>query len=297
MAADFVFLTDTHHYPDAPEDFGAPKMLTRSREVLDAIVPAVNELGPDFIVHGGDLLCGGGSFDLPRETYLRSVDEVSAAFSGFRSPSYYIPGNHDCDAQDGSFEALARKIKIPVVLDVVEAAPRLRLALANIYHRGNPIEDGNGTWTDDLDAALRGAADKALADRCAIILIIHTWLITDYEIGRGTINNADRLLNTISSHPAVVAVFTGHRHLNRIQAIRDFLVVDTACLIGFPLGFRRVRLNEDGMFTTTFCQLDLPEVLQDSYARSSPEANNRWQGELHDRDTEILIPRLKDIWS
>ena len=83
MAADFVFLTDTHHYPDAPEDFGAPKMLTRSREVLDAIVPAVNELGPDFIVHGGDLLCGGGSFDLPRETYLRSVDEVSAAFSGF----------------------------------------------------------------------------------------------------------------------------------------------------------------------------------------------------------------------
>ena len=42
MAADFVFLTDTHHYPDAPEDFGAPKMLTRSREVLDAIVPAVN---------------------------------------------------------------------------------------------------------------------------------------------------------------------------------------------------------------------------------------------------------------
>jgi 3',5'-cyclic AMP phosphodiesterase CpdA len=297
MAANFVFLTDTHHYPGAPEDYGAPKMLTRSQEVLDAIAPAVNELKPEFIVHGGDLLCGGGSFDLPWETYLRSIDEVSVAFSGFQSPSYYIPGNHDCDAQNGSFDAFARKIQIPEVLDIVDAGPQLRLALANIYHSENPLEDGNGTWTDELDATLREAAEKALADRCAIILIIHTWLIPDYEVGKGTINRADRLLDTISTHPAIVTVYTGHRHLNRIQMICDFLVVDTACLIGFPLGFRQVQLDDDGMFTTTFHQLDLPNLLHASYSRSSPEANNRWQGELYDRDTKILIPRLKEIWS
>ena len=38
MPVRFAFLTDTHHYPDAPHDYGAPKMLTRSQEVLDAMI-------------------------------------------------------------------------------------------------------------------------------------------------------------------------------------------------------------------------------------------------------------------
>jgi DNA repair exonuclease SbcCD nuclease subunit len=63
MPVRFAFLTDTHHYPDAPENFGAPKMLTRSQEVLDAIPPALNTQAFDFVVHGGDFLCGGGSFN------------------------------------------------------------------------------------------------------------------------------------------------------------------------------------------------------------------------------------------
>ena len=80
MPIRFVFLTDTHHYPDAPEDYGAPKMLTRSQEVLDAIPPALNAQAFDFVVHGGDFLCGGSSFDLPTETYLRSIDEAADGF-------------------------------------------------------------------------------------------------------------------------------------------------------------------------------------------------------------------------
>ena len=30
MPVRFAFLTDTHHYPDAPENFGAPKMRRKS---------------------------------------------------------------------------------------------------------------------------------------------------------------------------------------------------------------------------------------------------------------------------
>ena len=54
MSVRFVFLTDTHYHPSAPKDFGAPKMLTRGREVLDAVAPVINALNPDFVVHGGD---------------------------------------------------------------------------------------------------------------------------------------------------------------------------------------------------------------------------------------------------
>ena len=56
MPIHFVFLADSHHYPNAPKDYGPPKMLTVSRTVMEAAVPAINALHPDFIVHGGDLL-------------------------------------------------------------------------------------------------------------------------------------------------------------------------------------------------------------------------------------------------
>ena len=74
-------------------------MLTRSQEVHDAIPPALNAQAFDFVVHGGDFLCGGSAFDLPTETYLRSIDEVAAAFARLEAPFYSIPGNHDCDAR------------------------------------------------------------------------------------------------------------------------------------------------------------------------------------------------------
>lgn len=300
MSSRFVFVTDSHHHADAPRDFGAPKMLTRSREVLHAAVPAINALEPEFIVHGGDLLCGGGSFEIPREIYLRSVEEVAEAFAGFAAPIYYVPGNHDCDAQQGSFADLAERLPIPETLEVVEPATRLRLALANVYPQ-SPLEDGAGTWTDELDRALRAAAEQAWDEGCALLLAIHPWVFPYHEAEGnfkpgGFVNNAEQVLKTVVENPAIIAVFTGHKHINRIRAYRDFLIVDTACLIGFPMGFREVWLEEDGYFRTQFHQLDLPELIQASFDRSELAANQGWQGERHDRDTEILVPRLREIW-
>ena len=64
--------------------------------------------------------------------------------------------------------------------------------------------------------------------------------------------------------------------LDRITAYRDYLVVDTACLIGFPLGYRSVELSDDGFFKTRFHTLDLPDLMQASYDRSTPEENWVW---------------------
>ena len=300
MPIRFVFVTDSHHYPGAPRDFAAPKMLTQSRAVLEAVAPEINALNPDFIVHGGDVLCGGGAFEIPIPIYLQSIEEAADAFDGFRAPAYYVPGNHDCDPVQGSFEAFASRFPIPETVDVVDAAPRLRLALANIYG-GDPIRDGEGVWTDALDRALAEAAEKAQNERCAMLLVLHTWVLPDYEPGdgeafKGVVTGADRLLETVSAHPAIVAVLTGHRHINRIRMYRDFPVIDTACLIGFPVGFREILLEEDGYCRLRFHQLDLPELIRASFDRSTPEANRRWQGEIHDRETEILLPRLREIW-
>jgi len=300
MSAHFAFITDSHYHPAAEKDYGAPKMLTQSRTVLDAIAPAINGCDPEFIVHGGDLLCGGGSFAMPYEVYLQAIADVGDAFDKFAAPAYYIPGNHDCDAQEGSFEAFAQRFPIPQTLDIVEAAPRLRLALANIYPV-SPLENSGGTWTAEHDQLLRQGAAQAQQDGCALILFIHPWIFPYHEAQAdfepsGFISNPAQVLAAVEQCPAVVAVFTGHRHINRIRSYRDFLIVDTACTIGFPLGFREVWLQDDGYFKTRFRALDLPELMQASFDRSEIGENQKWQGEVHDRDTEILVPRLQAIW-
>ena len=297
----FAFVTDSHYHPTAQQDYGPPKMLTHSRRVLEAMVSRINQTRPDFVVHGGDLVCGGGAFELPWDTYLQSVQDVAEAVAGFEAPAYYVPGNHDCDAEFKTFAPLAARVPIPEILKVVEVAPRLRLALANVYHQ-MPMETGNGVWTDELDRALRQAAQRAASDRCALILVLHTWVlpgfVADDEDPAGqVVKGADRLIETVTQEPAVVAIFTGHRHLNRIRMFRDFLIVDTACLIGYPMGFREIQLRDDGFLVARFHQLDLPQVMQASYDRSTREVNDRWEGELHDKETEILLPRLRALWA
>jgi len=301
MTIRFVLVTDSHYHPSAEKDFGPPKMLTHSRKVLDAMVPTINAIRPDFVVHGGDLLCGGGAFEIPWETYQQSVTDVAAALEGLEAPLHCVPGNHDCDSEQGTFAPLAERIRIPELLDVVEVAPRLRLALANIYQE-NPLEEGSGVWTEALDEALAGAAVQASTDRCALMLVLHAWVMPGFvapgeDPGKGLVKGADRLIETVTRQSSIVAIFSGHRHLNRIRMYRDFLIVDTACLIGFPMGLREIHLKEDGYFVARFHQLDLPQVLQASYDRSTQEVNDRWQGEMHDRDTEILLPRLREAWS
>ena len=300
MPAHFAFVTDSHYHPVAEKDFGAPKMLTHSRTVLDAMVPAINACDPQFIVHGGDLLCGGGSFEMPYDIYLQAIADVADAFEGFTAPAYYIPGNHDCDAQEGSFEALFQRLPMPQTLDIVEAGPRLRLALANVY-TDSPLENSAGAWTDEHDQLLRQGAAQAQKEGCALILFVHPWIFPYQEarddfVPGGFIDNPQQVMKAVEDCPAVIAVFTGHRHINRIRSYRDFLLVDTACIIGFPLGFREVWLEDDGYFKTRFRALDLPELMQASFARSEIEVNQKWQGEVHDRDTDVLVPRLQAIW-
>ena len=295
MPIRFVFVTDSHHYPGAPKDYGAPKMLTRSRTVLDAMAPAINACKPDFVVHGGDLLCGGGSFDLPTQTYRQSIDEVAEAVAGVEAPFYWIPGNHDCDAQTGSFADLHARLPMVQGLDVVQAAPGLRLALANVFEN-EPLINGGGVWTDNLDRLLRQAAAQAQEEKQALFLVLHPWVLPDYEDKYGVIDRSEKLVETLNRCPAVAAAFTGHRHANRIRPYRDWLVVDTACLIGYPMGFRLIEVSDDGYMKCRFVPLDLPELIEESRARSSDDANRVWAGQIHDRDTEVLLPRAREIW-
>ena len=108
--------------------------------------------------------------------------------------------------------------------------------------------------------------------------------------GKAVVKGAERLLETVIEQPSIVAISTGHRHLNRIRMYRDFLIVDIACFIGYLMGFREILLKEDGYFEAPFHQLDLLHVLQASYERSIREINDRFEGGVHDRETTVRCP-------
>jgi 3',5'-cyclic AMP phosphodiesterase CpdA len=297
----FVFVTDSHYYPDAPKDFGAPKMLTKGRELHKAVVPAINAVAPDFILHGGDFLCGGNSFDLPTDTFEQSIQEVQDLFEGFEAPFYCIPGNHDCDAQTWSFDAFNKAFNPPDILAVDDVSATLRIARANIF-LGDTKQFGAGEWTDTHDDLLRAANAAAINDGKPIVLCLHTWVLPDSEVrpgedGSGCVKGSGRLLSTVSECDAIVAVFTGHRHLNRISAYRDFLIVDSASLIGYPFGFREVTLSNDGWFSTRFHRIEIPEVMEAYRQRDDAGEDDRWQGQPHDCDCDILIPHLQKLRS
>jgi len=297
----FVFLTDTHYWSGATEDFGAPKMLSLGDQIQRAVVPAINALSPDFVLHGGDLLCGGNSFDLPTEVFERSLSEARQTFSELDAPFYCVPGNHDCDAQTWTFDSFHNTFGTADPIQVDPVSQNLRVVRANVF-LGDTKAWGAGEWTDDHDAQLRIANKEATADGVPIVLCLHAWLLPDSDVsegedGRGCVRGASRLLDTVSECEAIIAVFTGHRHLNRITAYRDFVIVDTSCLVGYPFGFREVVLSDDGWFSTRFHRLDLPDVAEAYESRHDTSQNAHWAGQPHDRDTDVLVPRLARIRS
>ena len=296
----FVVIADSHLYPDAPHNFGPPKMLTKSREILEETVSAVNRAEPEFVAHAGDMLCGGSSFKIDVSVYERSVVEAKEAFLRLHSPMYVAPGNHDCEPHAVSFESFQRAFDTPDSLAVYDIAADLKLVTANVYEE-NAVEKGNGTWTEGLDRELRMVAGECLTQGAGIILMLHPWVIPyfhefDDPALPGTVSNAPMLLNTISSLPSVAMVLTGHRHRNRIRLFRDIIVVDTAAIVGFPLGFREMQLSPDGYLHCSFRQLNLPEISNVSYDRSTEAENREYSGQIPDRDAVLLVPRLRELW-
>ena len=296
MTIRFVVMTDSHYHPTAIRDWGAPKMLTQSGEALETSVPAVNALDADFIIHGGDLVCGGGSFDLPTDEYEHSIRHVAETYGRLQAPIHYVPGKHDCDAQTGSFDSLFSTFTMPQILNVVDVAPGVRLALANLYHR-DPV---TGHWTQELDEALRCADLAAKKDDAALLLVLHEWIAPGHvrpgdDYDTGCVVHADRLRATLVECSSVVATFSGHRHVNRLRLWRDIVLVDTACLVGHPLGFREITLDDDGFLQSRFHVLDCPQLLASSRARCSNEMNQHYAGEELDRNGVVLAPRYQQI--
>ena len=53
------------------------------------------------MIHGGDIVCGGDSFEMPPSHYQIALDHAQMMGDQLSAPIYYMPGTHDLDPQNG----------------------------------------------------------------------------------------------------------------------------------------------------------------------------------------------------
>ena len=106
----FAFITDTHLYPNAPRNFaGGLQQQKNSLALYEKLVEQLNAFEPAFVIHGGDIVCGGNSFEMSATDYEAALDSAKELGERINAPCYYIPGNHDLHPETGSKDAyLAR---------------------------------------------------------------------------------------------------------------------------------------------------------------------------------------------
>ena len=77
MPFNFAFITDTHLFPNAPKNFGnSTQMQEDCLEIHQELIRQLNDFKPEFVIHGGDIVCGGDSFGMTSEQYLASLGEA-----------------------------------------------------------------------------------------------------------------------------------------------------------------------------------------------------------------------------
>ncbi|MXY27959.1 metallophosphoesterase, partial [Candidatus Poribacteria bacterium] len=98
----FAFITDTHLYLNATQNFSGGLQQQKSSLLLyEKLVQQLNAFAPDFVIHGGDIVCGGNSFGMSAEEYEATLDKAQHLGQQINAPCYYIPGNHDLHPETG----------------------------------------------------------------------------------------------------------------------------------------------------------------------------------------------------
>jgi 3',5'-cyclic AMP phosphodiesterase CpdA len=102
----------------------------------------------------------------------------------------------------------------------------------------------------------------------------------------GHLSNADLLLSVVRTNPQVVAVFSGHAHMNFIVQDSGVTHVVTAALVEYPAEYRVVSVHGDRM------EVHTAGVSDKSFAATSLVTAGGWTaGELCDRTATISLRR------
>jgi Icc protein len=230
----WALLSDTH----IPEDFADAYRGFRPAENLKIAVRDAAAVAMDGYLVNGDLARQFG-----REGDYRRFSELIAPFTA-KAPAALTLGNHDDRAHaEAAFQSTAG-VKAAVSdkwVSVVETGP-LRFVLLDSLFQTNLAAGLLGkSQRDWLDSWLLANAGKP-----TVVFVHHTLDDSD-----GSLLDADRFLNIVTSHRHVKAVFYGHSHAYRYD-VRDGLHLVNLPAVGYnfadgePVGWVEAELSGKG---------------------------------------------------
>ncbi len=288
----FAFITDTHLYPNAPQNFaGGLQQQMNSLALYERVIEQINDFDPAFVVHGGDIVCGGNSFDMSSEKYIEALKTAHSLGEKLTAPIYYIPGNHDLDPETGSKVSYLECFGINNMGSTSFAKDNVRFILMDTQEVPEDLTHGYVS-TNQLawvERELKKAADYGEE----IIIFTHQLPFPSVEfqgVGSRIANSAEILEVVAPFERQIIGFFCGHLHLNRVFREQGLLCIITSGVICYPMMWRQVFVYPDRVEVVSV-PVDLPEVYADSEA-VNPDNNPYLSG--RQRDQEFTITRINN---
>lgn len=286
----FAFLTDTHLYPNAPQNFaGGLQQQMNSLALYERVVEQLNDFDPAFVIHGGDIVCGGNSFDMSTEQYVEALNVAHSLGEKLNAPIYYIPGNHDLDPETGSKVSYLECFGINNRGSTSFVKDNIRFILMDTQEVPEDLTHGYVS-TNQLawvERELKMAADYGEE----IFIFTHQLPFPSVEFqGMGSrIANSAEILEVVAPfEQQILGFFCGHLHLNRVYREQGLLCIISSGVICYPMMWRQIVVYSDRVEVLSV-PVDLPEVYAESEA-VNPDNNPYLSG--RPRDQEFTIQRI-----
>ena len=285
----FAFITDTHLYPNAPKNFASGlQQQKNSLALYEKLIGQLNAFDPAFVIHGGDIVCGGKSFDMPVDEYEAALQTAKLLGERLNAPCYYIPGNHDLDPETGSKTAYLAQFGINGMGSTSFAHENVRFILLDAQEVPEDLTHGYVS-TNQL-AWVERELKRSVDYGEEIFIFSHQLPFPSVEFqGTGSrIANSAEILEIVAPFERqILAFFCGHLHLNRVFREQGMFCIVTSGIICYPMTWRQVYVYPERVDVKSVA-VDLPEVLAQS-EKVSPDNNLYLSG--RPRDQEFSIPR------
>jgi len=266
---------DTHFWPTNIlycGSHGSLQLQPWSEQLQNTLLAELANARLDYIMHLGDITCGGGVYDMPEDEFYAALQRTHQAYNQLSTPVYALPGNHDCLPGGGDWSYFEQLWSLQPGLGITIDTPLARLVLLNTQgHSPKQLEEAKPTdpvygWVSDAELA-RLTTALATAGERPVLLFTHQLLCgwggdQPWQDFYGT-RNADAVLELLEQYGNVRAVFQAHAHRFDVQ---EFTIGQKPChfiiipaIIEYPLGWLRLEIDEHWM-TVTLQRLPLPEL-------------------------------------
>ncbi len=239
---------------------GSLQVVGATEQLVSTLGQAVQDAGVEKLLLLGDLVCGGGSYQMPVDVFLQTHTYVREQVTSTGIATHVLPGNHDSRPGTGGTEAFEAIWSLQSGLGQTIELPHVRLVMLNAqgHARDQLAAASNGDpvygWVSKAELH---RLDRVLSaeDERPIILLTHQ-LLQPWGGSSGwrdfyAIKNADKVLDMIDRAGNVRAVVQAHAHRLDFQHVSlgqsecAFLVVPA--LVEFPIAWTRLDIARDSV--------------------------------------------------